>query len=240
MFRCHPASIRPPPGRCCGSNTNLFDEIQIVTMDAQGLSLSLVGAEKIQYRQWLILIFEDCLQYSPQHDPLQHSLARSAWSLPLQWPGNTRSYARTLEECSTYNGPSNYEQPFGFAGLIWFYTWIFSSVRIALNIVFRLAFLITYSMFFLIYEVVPNKGLRFKSVLKAALFASLLWEVAKHSFRVVCRKHCHILYLLWLIECLGCFRFVGLLFFCNSCCGRRVPLHSWRRSATPYWKTQRG
>jgi len=57
-------------------------------------------------------------------------------------------------------------------------------VRIALNIVFRLAFLITYSMFFLIYEVVPNKGLRFKSVLKAALFASLLWEVAKHSFRV--------------------------------------------------------
>ena len=130
----------------------------------------------------------------------------------------------------------------GFAGLTWFSTWVFSSVRIALNIVFQVGkprgiirafgvdllmvgvvgtlFLInmilssfvtvlqrlsgvdsvamgptilwmlkyllplvfTYCMFSLIYKVIPNKTVHFKSALKAALFASLLWELAKHLF----------------------------------------------------------
>ena len=131
----------------------------------------------------------------------------------------------------------------GFAGLTWFSTWVFSSVRIALNIVFQvgkprgiirafgvdllmvgvvgtlflvnmvfssfvtvlqqgylewipvvmgptilwmlkylLPLVFTYCMFFLIYKVIPNKTVHFKPALKAALFASLLWELAKHLF----------------------------------------------------------
>ena len=129
----------------------------------------------------------------------------------------------------------------GFAGLTWFSTWVFSSVRIALNIVFEvgkprgiirafgvdllmvgvvgtlflvnmalssfvtaleqgylawipvvmgpiilwmlkylLPLVFTYYMFFLVYKVIPNKMVHFKPALKAALFASLLWELAKH------------------------------------------------------------
>ncbi len=130
----------------------------------------------------------------------------------------------------------------GFVGLLWFSTWVFSSLRIALNIVFRteksrgmlrgigvdllmillvgilllvsmilssvvpflqsyqgripvaigptiqwilkylLPFFLTYCMFFLIYKIIPNKRVHFKSALQAALFSSLLWEVAKHLF----------------------------------------------------------
>jgi len=130
----------------------------------------------------------------------------------------------------------------GFAGLLWFSTWVFSSLRIALNIVFRVEksrgllwgigidlmmillvgilllvslilsslvtflhghqgwipmaigpmiqwilkfvvpFFLTFCMFFLIYKIIPNKRLQFKSALKAALFAGLLWELAKHLF----------------------------------------------------------
>jgi membrane protein len=130
----------------------------------------------------------------------------------------------------------------GFAGLLWFSTWVFSSLRIALNIVFRteksrgmlpgigidllmillvgilllvsmilssavpflqsyqgripvaigptiqwilrylLPFFLTYCMFFLIYKIIPNKRVHFKSALQAALFTSLLWEAAKHLF----------------------------------------------------------
>jgi membrane protein len=130
----------------------------------------------------------------------------------------------------------------GFVGLIWFSTWVFSSLRIALNLVFRteksqgllrgigvdllmillvgilllvsmilssvvpflqsyqgrvpvaigptiqwilkylLPFFLTYCMFFLIYKIIPNKRVHFKSALQAALFTSLLWEVAKHLF----------------------------------------------------------
>ena len=131
----------------------------------------------------------------------------------------------------------------GFAGLTWFSTWVFSSVRIALNIVFEvgkprgiirafgvdllmvgvvgtlflvnmalssfvtvlqqgylgwipvvmgptilwmlrylLPLVFTYCMFFLVYKVIPNKMVHFKPALKAALFASLLWELAKHLF----------------------------------------------------------
>lgn len=130
----------------------------------------------------------------------------------------------------------------GFVGLTWFSTWVFSSVRIALNIVFQVerprgilwAFIVdllmvgavgtlflinmilssfvtilqgyqgwipvamgptilwilkyllplvfTYCIFSLIYKVIPNKRVHFKSALKAALFASILWELTKHLF----------------------------------------------------------
>ncbi len=130
----------------------------------------------------------------------------------------------------------------GFAGLLWTSTWVFSSLRIALNIVFRaqksqgmlrgigvdllmillvgilllvsmilspvvmflqshqgqipvvmgptiqwilkylLPFVLTYCMFSLIYKIIPNRRVHIKSALQAALFASLLWELAKHLF----------------------------------------------------------
>jgi membrane protein len=130
----------------------------------------------------------------------------------------------------------------GFVGLLWFSTWVFGCLRIALNIVFRveknrgmlrgiaidllmillagilllvsmilssvvtfmqgyqgripvaigptiqwilkylLPFFLTFWMFFLIYKIVPNKRLLFKSALQAALIAGLLWEMAKHLF----------------------------------------------------------
>ena len=130
----------------------------------------------------------------------------------------------------------------GFVGLLWFSTWVFSSLRIALNIVFRveksrgmlrgigidllmillagilflvsmilssvvtflqgyqgqipvpigptiqwilkylLPFFLTVGMFFLIYKIIPNKVVHFKSALQAALFTGLLWELAKHLF----------------------------------------------------------
>ena len=130
----------------------------------------------------------------------------------------------------------------GFVGLLWFSTWVFNSLRIALNIVFRteksrgmlqgitvdllmiilvgilllvsmilssvvpflnsyqgripvaigppiqwilkylLPFFLTYCMFFLIYKITPNNKVHVKSALQAALFSSLLWELAKHLF----------------------------------------------------------
>ncbi len=130
----------------------------------------------------------------------------------------------------------------GFVGLLWFSTWVFSSLRIAFNIVFRvekgrgmlwgigvdllmillagtfllvsmilssmviflqgyhgpiplaigptiqwilkylLPFFLTYCMFVLIYRIIPNKKVHFASSLQAALFSSLLWELAKHLF----------------------------------------------------------
>lgn len=130
----------------------------------------------------------------------------------------------------------------GFIALLWLSTWVFSSLRIALNIVFRaeksrgmlrgivvdllmivlvgilllmsmilssvviflqsyqgripvaigptvqwilkylLPFVLSYCVFLLIYKIIPNKIVHIKSALQAALFASLLWEVAKHLF----------------------------------------------------------
>jgi membrane protein len=130
----------------------------------------------------------------------------------------------------------------GFVGLLWFSTCVFGSLRIALNIVFRvensggmllgigidllmillsgilillsmtlssvvtflpgyqgwipvaigptiqwilkylLPFSLTCGMFFLIYKIIPNKRVRFKSALQAALLTGLLWELAKHLF----------------------------------------------------------
>jgi len=130
----------------------------------------------------------------------------------------------------------------GFVGLLWFSTWVFGSLRIALNIVFRVEksrgmlrgigidllmillagsllmvsmilssvvtflqgyegrilvaigptiqwilkylfpFFLTYCMFVLIYKIIPNKRVHFTSALQAAIFTSLLWELAKHLF----------------------------------------------------------
>ena len=130
----------------------------------------------------------------------------------------------------------------GFVGLLWTSTWVFSSLRIALNIVFRakksqgmiqgimvdllmivlvgillivsmilspvviflqgyqgwiplavgptiqwilkylLPFILTYCMLSLIYKIIPHSKVHIKSALQAALFTSLLWELAKHLF----------------------------------------------------------
>jgi len=130
----------------------------------------------------------------------------------------------------------------GFIGLLWLSTWVFGSLQIAFNIVFRvekgrgmlpgigidllmillagillllsmflssaiaalqvfrgripvmigptvqwilryaLPFIFTFCMFFLIYKIIPNKRLHFKSALKAALVTGLLWELTKHLF----------------------------------------------------------
>jgi membrane protein len=130
----------------------------------------------------------------------------------------------------------------GVVSLLWFSTCVFGSLRIALNIVFRvensggmlrgigidllmiylagvlllvsmilssgvtflqgyqgqipvaigpiiqwilkylLPFFLTVGMFLLIYKIIPDKGVHFKSALQAALFTGLLWELAKHLF----------------------------------------------------------
>ncbi len=130
----------------------------------------------------------------------------------------------------------------GIGGLIWTSPWVFSSLRIALNIVFRahkgrgalrgkaidilmvilvmilllmsmsftsiitfiqkygfgffvdlrpitrfimnypIPFFFTYWMFFLIYEIIPNKKVPVKPALQAAAFVSLFWVAAKLFF----------------------------------------------------------
>jgi membrane protein len=130
----------------------------------------------------------------------------------------------------------------GFAGVLWFSTLLFASLRSALNIVFMveksrgilrgigvdllmillagilllvsmilsslvtflqgyhgqislaigstmqwilkylLPFFLTYCVFGLIFEIIPNKKIHAKSALQAAFFTTLLWESAKHLF----------------------------------------------------------
>jgi membrane protein len=130
----------------------------------------------------------------------------------------------------------------GIVGLAWTSTWVFSSLRTALNIVFQVEksqailrgkgidllmilsagifllismmltsgvtfvqgyrfgpflrmvpairfvlkyltpFFFSFWMCFLIYKIIPNMKIHFKTALQAALFASLLWEVAKQLF----------------------------------------------------------
>jgi membrane protein len=130
----------------------------------------------------------------------------------------------------------------GFAGVLWFSTLLFASLRSALNIVFMveksrgilrgigidllmvllagilllvsmslsslvtflqgyhgqislatgptiqwmlkylLPFFLTYCVFCLIFKIIPNRKVHFKSAFQAALFTSLLWESAKHVF----------------------------------------------------------
>ena len=47
---------------------------------------------------------------------------------------------------------------------------------------YLIPFFFTFGMCFLIYKVIPNKKIRVKTALKAALFTSLLWEVSKQIF----------------------------------------------------------
>ena len=130
----------------------------------------------------------------------------------------------------------------GIGGLIWASTWVFSSLRTALNIVFQvekgrgiirgkgidllmillagtfflismvitsvitfiqgyrfspfldmvpiirfmlkyvIPFFFTFWMCFLIYKIIPNKKIHFKTALQAAFFTSLFWETAKQLF----------------------------------------------------------
>lgn len=130
----------------------------------------------------------------------------------------------------------------GIGGLVWTSTWVFSSLRTALNSIFQVGkgrgilrgkaidilmillagtfllismvfttvvtffqssrlspfpnmvpiirfiikylipFFFTFWMCFLIYKIIPNKKIRFKTALQAALFTSLFWEVAKQLF----------------------------------------------------------
>ena len=43
-------------------------------------------------------------------------------------------------------------------------------------------FFFSFWMFFLIYKIIPNKKINFKTALQAAFFTSLLWEAAKQFF----------------------------------------------------------
>ena len=130
----------------------------------------------------------------------------------------------------------------GIGGLIWTSTWVFSSLRTVLDIVFQvekdrqflrgkgmdvllvlsagvflllsmaltslvtfvqgfhfsylpdirpiarfalrylIPFIFTFFMSFLVYKVIPNRKIHFKSAYQAAIFTSLLWEVAKQLF----------------------------------------------------------
>jgi membrane protein len=130
----------------------------------------------------------------------------------------------------------------GIVGLAWTSTWVFSSLRTALNIVFQvetgrgilrekgidllmillagtfllismvltsgvtfvqgyrfspflnmvpvirfilkylIPFFFTFWMCFLIYKIIPNMKIHFKTALQAAFFTSLLWEVSKQLF----------------------------------------------------------
>jgi membrane protein len=53
---------------------------------------------------------------------------------------------------------------------------------IGLFLKYIIPFFFSFWMFFLIYKVLPNKKINFKTALQAALFTSLLWEGAKHFF----------------------------------------------------------
>jgi len=130
----------------------------------------------------------------------------------------------------------------GLGGLAWTSTWVFSSLRAALNVVFRvekgrgifrgkavdlllvllagallllsmvltsgvaffqsysthfpldlgiiyqlilkylIPFLSAFAMFFLIYQIAPNKRIPLSTALQATIFTSILWEVAKQLF----------------------------------------------------------
>jgi membrane protein len=130
----------------------------------------------------------------------------------------------------------------GLAGLAWTSTWVFSSLRAALNVVFRvekgrgifrgkavdfllvllagvlflmsmvltsavavfqsyasyfpldlgivyqlilkylIPFLATLALFFLVYQIAPNRKIPFRAALKATFFTSVMWEAAKQLF----------------------------------------------------------
>jgi len=56
------------------------------------------------------------------------------------------------------------------------------SVLVGFSLKYVIPFLLSFWMFFLIYKIIPNKKITSTTALQAALFTSLLWEVAKHLF----------------------------------------------------------
>jgi len=61
---------------------------------------------------------------------------------------------------------------------------------------YALPFIFTVCMFFLIYKIIPNKKVHYRSALQAAFLTGLLWELTKHLFTlyVVHIGHSSILY----------------------------------------------
>ncbi len=55
-------------------------------------------------------------------------------------------------------------------------------VLVGFSLKYVIPFLLSFWMFFLIYKIIPNKKITSTTALQAALFTSLLWEVAKHLF----------------------------------------------------------
>jgi membrane protein len=53
---------------------------------------------------------------------------------------------------------------------------------IGLFLKYIIPFFFSFWMFFLVYKIIPNKKINFKTALQAALFTSLLWEGAKQFF----------------------------------------------------------
>jgi membrane protein len=95
---------------------------------------------------------------------------------------------------------------------------------------YLLPFALTCCMFFLIYKIAPNKKVLFTPALQGALFAGLLWELAKHLFARYVLHLARYSIFLRLIKHVGHFRFVGVLFCDDSRCWRGVCLFPGRRS----------
>lgn len=53
---------------------------------------------------------------------------------------------------------------------------------VGLFLKYLLPFIFTFWMFFLIYKILPNRKIRFKTALQTAFFTSLFWEMAKQLF----------------------------------------------------------
>jgi membrane protein len=182
----------------------------------------------------LLLAFVGSYLYSSQEvmSHLRHYLENIAPSLDPRLMGNVLKIVRDRKVVGIL----------GIGGLIWTSTWVFSSLRMALNNVFQIEkgrgilrgkaidllmillaaifflvsmaltsaatflqssrfqsmvdigpilqwilkypvpFFFTFWMCFLVYKIIPHKKIQFRTALQAALFTSLLWEVAKQLF----------------------------------------------------------
>lgn len=61
---------------------------------------------------------------------------------------------------------------------------LFTTIAPAMQWILKylLPFIIAFFMFFLVYKITPPRKIRFISAIRAALFAGILWEFAKHVF----------------------------------------------------------
>jgi membrane protein len=182
----------------------------------------------------LLLAFIGTYLYSSQEvmSHLRHYLENIAPSLDPKLMGNVLKIVRDRKVVGIL----------GIGGVIWTSTWVFSSLRTALNNVFQIErdrgilrakaidllmillagiffsvsmaltsvvtflqsyrfhstvdiapilqwilkylvpFFFTFWMCFVVYKIIPHKKIQFRTALQAALFTSLLWEVAKQLF----------------------------------------------------------